>query len=84
MMNAHRVGIARAALAVVLALVSSVMAQSFPSKPIHIIVPYQAGGTAEVMARQVAEQMQASLKQPVVIENRPGGGSTIGAAADTP
>ncbi|MSQ54055.1 MAG: tripartite tricarboxylate transporter substrate binding protein [Betaproteobacteria bacterium] len=51
----------------------------FPSKPIRIIVPYQAGGTSEMMARQVADQMQAALKQPVVIENRPGGGTTIGA-----
>jgi tripartite-type tricarboxylate transporter receptor subunit TctC len=56
-------------------------AQSFPSKPIHIIVPYQAGGTSEMMARQVADQLQAALRQPVLIENRPGGGTTIGAAA---
>lgn len=56
-------------------------AQPFPSKPIRIVVPYQAGGTSEMMARQVAEQLQQSLKQPVVIENRPGGGTTIGATA---
>lgn len=56
-------------------------AQPFPSKPIRIVVPYQAGGTSEMMARQVADQMQQALKQPVVIENRPGGGTTIGAAA---
>lgn len=55
-------------------------AAQFPNKPIRIIVPYQAGGTSEMMARMVAEQMQAALKQPVVIENRPGGGTTIGAA----
>jgi len=57
------------------------VAQPFPSKPIRIVVPYQAGGNAEVMARQVADQLQQSLKQPVVIENRPGGGTTIGATA---
>lgn len=62
------------------ALVLSASAHAqFPSKPIRIIVPYQAGGTAEMMARQVADAMQASIKQPVVIENRPGGGTTIGA-----
>jgi tripartite-type tricarboxylate transporter receptor subunit TctC len=62
------------------ALLLSTAAQAqFPSKPIRIIVPYQAGGTAEMMARQVADQLQASVKQPVVIENRPGGGTTIGA-----
>lgn len=52
----------------------------FPSKPIRIIVPYTAGGTSETMTRLVADQVSAALKQPVVIENRPGGGTTIGAA----
>jgi tripartite-type tricarboxylate transporter receptor subunit TctC len=68
-------------LAILCAAPLAALAQSFPSKSIRIIVPYQAGGNAEVMARQVAEQMQQSLKQPVVIENRPGGGTTIGATA---
>ncbi len=53
----------------------------YPAKPIRIIVPYQAGGTSEVMARAVGDQLTAAWKQPVVIENRPGGGTTIGAAA---
>jgi tripartite-type tricarboxylate transporter receptor subunit TctC len=53
----------------------------FPTKPIHIVVPYQAGGTSEMMARSVADQLQSALKQPVVIDNRPGGGTPIGAAA---
>ena len=66
--------------AVAAALLPAAAFAQFPSKPIRIIVPYQAGGTSEMMARQVADQMQASLKQPVVIENRPGGGTTIGAA----
>ena len=56
-------------------------AAQYPSKPIHIIVPYQAGGTSEVMARAVGDQLTAAWKQPVIIENRPGGGTTIGAAA---
>ena len=55
-------------------------AAQFPNKPIRIIVPYQAGGTSEVMARAVGDQLTAAWKQPVVIENRPGGGTTIGAA----
>ncbi|MBK8064943.1 MAG: tripartite tricarboxylate transporter substrate binding protein [Betaproteobacteria bacterium] len=55
-------------------------AAQFPSKPIRIIVPYTAGGTSETMTRLVADQMSTALKQPVVIENRPGGGTTIGAA----
>jgi len=56
-------------------------AAQYPSKPIHIVVPYQAGGTSEVMARAVGDQLTAAWKQPVIIENRPGGGTTIGAAA---
>jgi len=72
----------RIALAIAAALLpATAAAQSFPSKPIRIVVPYQAGGTSEMMARQVADQLQQALKQPVVIENRPGGGTTIGATA---
>jgi tripartite-type tricarboxylate transporter receptor subunit TctC len=55
-------------------------AEQFPSKPIRIVVPYQAGGTTEILNRGVAEHLQVALKQPVLIENRPGGGTTIGAA----
>ena len=55
-------------------------AAQYPSKPIRIIVPYQAGGTSEVMARAVGDQLTSVWKQPVVIENKPGGGTTIGAA----
>jgi tripartite-type tricarboxylate transporter receptor subunit TctC len=67
---------------VVAALVpAAAWAQAFPSKPIRIVVPYQAGGTSEMMARQVADHLQQALKQPVVIENRPGGGTTIGATS---
>ena len=63
-----------------LAAVSFNAAAQYPNKPIRIIVPYQAGGTSEVMARAVGDQLTAAWKQPVVIENRPGGGTTIGAA----
>ena len=72
----HRICALAAAL-----LPAGALAQAFPSKPIRIVVPYQAGGTSEMMARQVADQLQQALKQPVVIENRPGGGTTIGATA---
>jgi len=75
----NRIRIAALAVAAILPFTSA--AQPFPSKPIRIVVPYQAGGTSEMMARQVADQLQQALKQPVVIENRPGGGTTIGATA---
>jgi tripartite-type tricarboxylate transporter receptor subunit TctC len=68
------------AIAALLAFALESAAQ-YPAKPIHVVVPYQAGGTSEVMARAVGDQLTAAWKQPVIIENRPGGGTTIGAAA---
>ncbi len=56
-------------------------AQSWPSRPIQIIVSSGAGGAADIMARLVGEQLSAALGQPVVIENRPGAGGNTGAIA---
>ncbi len=53
-------------------------AQSFPNKPIKLIVPYTAGGSTDATARIVGEAMSSILGQPVVIENRPGGTATLG------
>src|SRR3954466_9744638 len=53
-------------------------AQGFPAKPIRFIVPYLTGGTTDLVARTVGEQMSRKLGQPVVIENRPGAGGNIG------
>jgi tripartite-type tricarboxylate transporter receptor subunit TctC len=52
-------------------------AQAYPNRPIRIIVPFLAGGTVDIVARQVGQQLSALLGQPVVIDNRPGGGTTI-------
>ena len=52
-------------------------AQAYPSRPIRIIVPFLAGGTVDIVARQIGQQLSALLGQPVVIDNRPGGGTTI-------
>jgi tripartite-type tricarboxylate transporter receptor subunit TctC len=54
-------------------------AQTYPDKPIKIIVAVSPGGPMDTMARFTAQQMQATLGQPVVVENRPGAGGTIGA-----
>jgi tripartite-type tricarboxylate transporter receptor subunit TctC len=54
-------------------------AQSYPDKPVKIIVAVAAGGPMDTMARAMALQLQARLGQPVVVENRPGAGTTIGA-----
>jgi tripartite-type tricarboxylate transporter receptor subunit TctC len=54
-------------------------AQTFPNRPLRMIVPFAAGGSADASARMLAEPMGVVLGQPVVVENRPGGGATIGA-----
>ena len=56
----------------------SALAEEFPSRPIRIVVPYPAGGGTDAMARLAAERLQASLKQPVLVDNKPGAGSVIG------
>jgi tripartite-type tricarboxylate transporter receptor subunit TctC len=71
-----------AALAAVAAsgLVRSASAQTFPSRPVTLVVPYAAGGPTDTIARIVGERMAQSLAQPVVIENLPGAAGTIAAA----
>lgn len=57
------------------------LAQSaWPSKPIRMVVPFTAGSVTDIVGRTIAESMSKSLGQPVIIENRPGAGGTIGAA----
>jgi tripartite-type tricarboxylate transporter receptor subunit TctC len=57
---------------------SAVSAQTYPSKPIKIIVPFTPGSATDVMARIVGERLNAAWGQPVVVENRAGAGGTIG------
>ena len=56
-------------------------AQSWPSKPIRIVVPWPAGGLVDIAARQLGTRLQAALGQPVVIDNKAGAGGNIGADA---
>jgi tripartite-type tricarboxylate transporter receptor subunit TctC len=56
-------------------------AQDYPNKPIHLIVPYAAGGGADVVARIIAKRLSEQLKQPIVVENRAGASGNIGALA---
>ena len=54
-------------------------AQAWPTKPIRFVMPYPPGGSSDILARPIANEMTKSLGQPVLIEYKPGGGSTIGA-----
>lgn len=67
-----------AALALAAWLPGAARAQDYPSKPIHLIVPYAPGGTTDVLARIVAEKLQVLLKQPIVIDSRPGANGMLG------
>jgi tripartite-type tricarboxylate transporter receptor subunit TctC len=71
----------RSVMAVMLVAASGAYAQNFPVKPIRIIVPFGAGGPADIYARYLAQQMQQPLGQSMVVENRPGAGSIIGTDA---
>ncbi len=68
-----------AAALAVLALVTGAQAQSYPASPIRLLVPFAPGGGADLMARILAEPLGKRLGQPIVIENKPGGGATVGA-----
>jgi tripartite-type tricarboxylate transporter receptor subunit TctC len=64
-----------------LSATSAALAQSWPQKPIKVIAPYPPGGPSDLVMRTAAERIQTILKQPIVIENMPGAGGNIGAAA---
>jgi len=66
-------------LSLLLALSSGLHAQPYPSKPIKVIVPFPAGGIADLYARLIGGRLSESWKQPIVVENRTGAGGNIGA-----
>lgn len=62
----------------VLLAASTVNAQPYPSRPIKIIVPYAAGGAVDIVARSIGQPLAEALKQPVIVDNRPGASANIG------
>src|SRR6266446_10169686 len=68
-------------LLALLALSTAGAAQDYPSKPITMVVPFPPGGVAEIVARPVAPIIEQSLKQPIVLINRPGAGGAVGMAS---
>ena len=72
----------RAAGALVLALwAAGAAAQSYPDKPVKMVVPYAAGGFSDALGRALAQRFAESMGQPVIVENRPGASTNIGFAA---
>jgi len=65
---------------VMVGAVTAATAQTFPNKPIRMVVPFPPGGTLDILARTVGQKLSANVGQPVVTENRPGAAGAIGAA----
>jgi tripartite-type tricarboxylate transporter receptor subunit TctC len=66
------------ALAVAALPGTTAFAQTYPAKPVRVVVAFTAGGTTDILARNVAQQLTERLKQPFVIDNRPGAGGNLG------
>lgn len=66
------------AAALLLLLAASAQAQTWPAKPVKVVVAFTAGGTTDILARNVGQQLADKLKQSFIIENKPGGGGNTG------
>ncbi len=71
----------RLVAAILAAIPLVVMAQTYPTKPVRVVVPYPAGSTPDIIGRTLAERLQKAFGQPFVVENRSGAGGSIGAEA---
>lgn len=74
----HFTRICRLAVLLALAVPAGALADTYPSHPIHVVVPFAAGGPLDIVARAVTEKMAAAMKQTFVIDNRGGAGGNIG------
>ena len=77
----YRIGLRAVAAFIMLAAVSvGTQAQDYPSKPITLIVPWPAGGPTDIVLRGIAEVASKDLGQPIIVDNKAGGGGTVGPA----
>ena len=74
-----RTALMTAFLLAAVSVIAPASAQTFPNKPLKIVVGFPPGGGSDLMARIVAEKMSVIFKQPVIVDNKPGAGSTIAA-----
>ena len=77
----RRAWLCAAASAAALCALVPAQAQTYPTKPIKMVVPFAAGGATDVLARVIGEKMAAGLGQPVIIDNKPGAAGIIGTDA---
>lgn len=78
-MKAFKTHVARILLASLLSLASSLAwSDVYPSKPVHLVIPFSAGGPTDVLARLISEELRGKWKQPLVLENKPGANAIIG------
>ncbi|UUZ66160.1 tripartite tricarboxylate transporter substrate binding protein (plasmid) [Polaromonas sp. P1-6] len=70
-----------AGLAVLATAIGSAAHAEYPEKPIRLIIPYQAGGGTDILARVITENLRSRINQPIIIDTKPGGNTVIGAKA---
>jgi len=75
----RRICLALGAAALAAISAGTASAQTYPSKPIQIVVPFPPGGSTDLLARRIGEKLAGALGQPVIVENRAGAGGTVGA-----
>jgi tripartite-type tricarboxylate transporter receptor subunit TctC len=73
----RRIGLVVSIVAAAVAFAGGAAAQTYPSKPVRIVVPFAAGGAVDTLARMIGNKLSESMGQPVIIENRPGAGGNI-------